>query len=132
MRLIMSSSRYMYLFRILCYSVLCLVIVIELLLCFCCVLYNLNWRVLLCDIEFLSQRLKVNAGTLPFIAPPIPRTPEVYAIERSSATRRTKVTCLYYGQYFASNFLIEELVVKLINVKVLSCQFLPRFPRFEI
>ena len=41
-RLIMSSSPYMYLFRILRYSVLCLVIVTELLMCFCCVLYNLN------------------------------------------------------------------------------------------
>ena len=29
---------------------LCLVIVIELLLCFCCVLYNLNGQVLLCEI----------------------------------------------------------------------------------
>ena len=45
----MSSSPYM----LLCYSVLCLVIVIELLLCFC-VLYNLNGRVLLCEIESLS------------------------------------------------------------------------------
>ena len=36
-RLIMSSSPHMYLFRILRYSVLCWVIVIELLLCFCCV-----------------------------------------------------------------------------------------------
>ena len=67
-RLIMSSSPYMYLFRILhysvlcwvivielllCYSVLCWVIVIELLLCFCCVLYNLNSRVLLCEIKSL-------------------------------------------------------------------------------
>ena len=34
MRLIMSSSPYMYLFRILHYSVLCLVIVIELLCVF--------------------------------------------------------------------------------------------------
>ena len=52
-RLIMSSSPYMYLFRILRYSVLCWIIVIELLLCFCCVLYNLNSRVLLCEIESL-------------------------------------------------------------------------------
>ena len=37
-RLIMSSSPYMYLFRILHYSVICWVIGIELLLCFCCVL----------------------------------------------------------------------------------------------
>ena len=36
-RLIMSSSPYMYLFRILRYSVLNWVIVIEFLLCFCCV-----------------------------------------------------------------------------------------------
>ena len=35
---------------LLCYCVLCLVIVIELLLCFCCVLCNLNGRVLLCEI----------------------------------------------------------------------------------
>ena len=53
MRLIMSSSPYMYLFRIIHYSVLCWVIVIELLLCFCCVLYNLNSRVLLCEIKSL-------------------------------------------------------------------------------
>ena len=53
-RLIMSSSPYMYLFRILHYSVLCWVIVIELLLCFCCVLYNLNSRVLLCEIKSLQ------------------------------------------------------------------------------
>ena len=52
MRLIMSSSL-VYLFRILRYSVLCWVIVIELLLCFCPVLYNLNRRVLLCKIESL-------------------------------------------------------------------------------
>ena len=79
-RLIMSSSPYMYLFRILRYSVLCWVIVIELLQCFCCVLYNLNRRVLLCEIESLPYRSKVNAGTLPFIPLPTPRTPEVYAI----------------------------------------------------
>ena len=79
-RLIMSSSPHMYLFRILRYSVLCWVIVIELLLCFCCVLYNLNRRVLLREIESLPYRSKVNAGTLPFIPLPTPRTPEVYAI----------------------------------------------------
>ena len=28
-----------------------------------------------------------------------PSTPEVFAIERSSATRRTKLTCLSYGQF---------------------------------
>ena len=50
--LIMSSSPYMYLFRILRY-VLCLVIVIELLLYFCCVLYNLNSQMLLSEIESL-------------------------------------------------------------------------------
>ena len=62
------------------YSVLCWVIVIELLLCFCYVLYNLNRRVLLCEIESLPYRSKVNAGALPFIPLPTPRTPEVYAI----------------------------------------------------
>ena len=79
-RLIMSSSPHIYLFRILRYSVLCWVIVIELLLCFCCVLYNLNRLVLLLEIEFLPYRSKFNAGTLTFIPLPTPRTPEVYAI----------------------------------------------------
>ena len=52
-RLIMSSSPYIYLFRILHYSVLCWVIVMELLLCFCCVLDNLNSRVLLSELKSL-------------------------------------------------------------------------------
>ena len=41
-------------YALLLYSLLCLVSVIELLLCFCCVLYDLNGRVLLCEIESLS------------------------------------------------------------------------------
>ena len=53
MHLILSSSPYMYLFRILRYSVLCLVSVIELMLCVCCVLYDLSMRVLLCENESL-------------------------------------------------------------------------------
>ena len=45
--------------------------------------------------------------------PPTPRNselcpwPEVYAIRRSSATRRTQLLCLSYGWYFKSNFLVQ-------------------------
>ena len=55
-RFIMSSSPYMYLFieyYVILYSVWLL-----LLLCFCCVLYNLNGRVLLCEIEFSTVEVK--------------------------------------------------------------------------
>ena len=35
----------------------------------------------------------------PFYTPSTPSTPEVFAIEWPSATRRTKLTCLSYGQF---------------------------------
>ena len=46
------------------------------LLCF----VQLERAVLLREIESLPYRSKVNAGTLPFIPLPTPRTPEAYAI----------------------------------------------------
>ena len=58
---------------------------------------------------------------LPFIPPSTPRTPELsssleaYATERSSSTRRTKLVCLPYGQYFTSNFLVYVHVIKSSN-----------------
>ena len=95
----------MYLFRILRYLVLCLVIVIVILLCFCCVLYNLNRQVLFYEIDTLSLRSKVNAGNLPFI---LPSTPKSGSVCNRTVYRKAGInlTCLSYGLYFTSNFLV--------------------------
>ena len=103
-RLIMSSSPFMYSFRILRYSVFCLLVIAVFLLCF----VQLE--------RTLSKKLKVNAGTLPFILPSTPRTPEVYAIERSCATRRIKFNMFVLRSVFSSNFLVHTPMVCLVSL----------------
>ena len=49
--------------------------------CIFVVFVQLEHASVTCEIESLPQRSKVNAGTLPFIPLPTPRTPEVYAIK---------------------------------------------------